>query len=200
MRTKPTIYTLLPAAFYTSTFTATIPANQNSANVVFNITTINFDFSKSYILPLVISDGGGQKLSNYKSIFYNVQGKNKYDGIYTIKGNVVRVADPDNPALRGAIKSGVTRALATLSANSLSFVQPWADGSTAGGIAGTTLTVDPSTNKVTVASSTNPALVNLPGYDNRYDPATKTFYISFYWGTGPTNRAATDTLVYSGVR
>ncbi len=43
-------------------------------------------------------------------------------------------------------------------------------------------------------------LVNEPTYNNHYDPATKTFYISFLWGTFPNNRAATDTLTFNRPR
>jgi hypothetical protein len=49
-------------------------------------------------------------------------------------------------------------------------------------------------------STGRPDLANTPGYDNRYDPATKTFYISFKWNASPTGRSTTDTLTYSKVR
>jgi hypothetical protein len=195
----PTLYTLLPANFYTlDNLKVTVPANQNLGYMTVTLpNTTLLNPATAYVLPITIADASGQKISNYKTVFYNVQAKNKYDGIYTIKGTVLRAGDD---VLSGHIKAGVTRGLATVSGTAVSFSQVWADGSGVAGINGTTITVNSANNKVTMASSTNAALVNLPSYDNRYDPATKTFYISFYWGTGPTNRAATDTLVYKGVR
>lgn len=84
-----TNYSLLPAADYTSTLSTTIPANQNSANVVINLNTSLIDPSQSYVLPLTITDGGGQQISNYKTLLYNIQVKNKYDGVYTVTGTMV---------------------------------------------------------------------------------------------------------------
>ena len=195
----PALYQLLPSSYYTlDNLKVTVPANQHLGYLTVTLPNTGLlDPSAAYVLPITIADASGQKISQYKTVFYNVQAKNKYDGIYTIKGTVLRAGDD---VLSGHIKAGVTRELATISGNAVSFSQVWADGSGVGGINGTSITVNPATNKVTMASSTNPALVNLPSYDNRYDPATKTFYISFYWGNGPTHRAATDTLVYKGVR
>ncbi|RYE26827.1 MAG: hypothetical protein EOP45_03125 [Sphingobacteriaceae bacterium] len=60
------------------------------------------------------------------------------------------------------------------------------------------LAVDPATNKVTVSATGNSVLKNTAGYDNHYDPATRTFYLAFNWGTAPSTRIAVDTLVYTG--
>jgi len=84
----PTIYTLLPTADYSTTLAVTIPANQNSANLVININTSLIDPTQAYALPLTISDGGGQQISNYKTVIYNVQVKNAYDGEYTVTGSL----------------------------------------------------------------------------------------------------------------
>lgn len=91
-----TNYILLPAADYSSSLSVTIPANQNSANVVVNINTSLIDPSQSYVLPLTITDGGGQQISNYKTLLYNIQVKNKYDGVYVVTGTMV---DATNAAL-----------------------------------------------------------------------------------------------------
>ncbi|NVM64309.1 hypothetical protein FHW88_002598 [Mucilaginibacter sp. SG538B] len=196
----PALYTLLPSNYYTlDNLKVTVPANQHLGYMTVTLpNTTLLNPSTAYALPISIADASGQKISQYKTVFYNVQAKNQYDGVYTVKGFVTR--EGDDGTLAGIIKSGVTRPLATVSASAVSFQIPWRDGSSAGGLAGTTITVNSATNKITVASSSNPALKNLPGYDNRYDPATKTFYISVYWGTGPSNRATTDTLVYKGPR
>ncbi|GAA4324301.1 hypothetical protein GCM10023149_25800 [Mucilaginibacter gynuensis] len=156
----------------------------------------NFDLSQGYAIPLAIkSTTLGNISANYGTIIFGVNAKNEYDGIYLAKGYILRAGDN---VLSGNFKD-IRRSLSTTGVNSVTFPQNWADGSNVGGIDGLTITVNKATNKVTM-SSVNPALTNLPSYDNRYDPATKTFYLSFYWGTGPGNRAATDTLVYSGPR
>ncbi|WP_413670319.1 DUF1735 domain-containing protein [Mucilaginibacter sp. Mucisp86] len=94
-----TSYELLPAEDYTSTLSVVIPANQNSANLVINFKTNLIDPSKDYALPITITDGGGQQISNYKTVIFNVQVKNKYDGIYTVTGTL---SDNTSPAFSGA--------------------------------------------------------------------------------------------------
>lgn len=194
----PTIYTLMPTQFYTiPTLVTTVPANQRTANISINVVTQNFDLEKAYVLPITIADASGQQISNYKTLFLNIQAKNKYDGIYTVKGYVHRDADL---SLGGPIKAGITTSLATTGANTLSYTPVWANGGGIGGIDGLGLVVNPTTNKVTFTDS-NPTLVGTPGYDNRYDPATKTFYLSFLWnGTDINHRGMTDTLTYSKPR
>jgi hypothetical protein len=96
--------------------------------------------------------------------------------------------------------TGLENTLITLDANSVTFKQVWANNTGVGGIDGLKLSVDPATNNVTCSSTANATLVNEPTYNNHYDPATKTFYISFLWGTFPNNRAATDTLTFNRPR
>lgn len=93
-----TNYELLPAADYSSTLTATIAKGTNSSNVVINLNTTLIDPSKNYALPLTITDGGGQQISNYKTVIFNVGVKNKYDGVYTVTGTMNDIV---NPALTG---------------------------------------------------------------------------------------------------
>ncbi len=123
---------------------------------------------------------------------------NQYDGIYSLKGTALRAGDA---ALSGTIPT-YEMPLVTVTATAVEFddLQHWADGSNVG-IGYPKLDVNPSTNAVTVsADPITPPLAtplgNAPGYNNRYDPATKTFYISFTWNAGPTQRLATDTLKY----
>lgn len=207
--TATTGYTQLPANLYTMASSVVIPAGQRTVTIPVVLNLAQFDFSKAYALPVTItSTTAGQISANYGTVFYLVGAKNKYDGIYKAKGIAVRAGDS---ALSGFF-SGLNYTLTTTGANSVGFSQTWSTGGGIAGIDGTTITVDPVTNLVTMSATTNPALVNNPvgikdavgtpgtGYVNRYDPATKTFYLSFYWGTGPTNRAAQDTLVYSGPR
>ncbi|MBB6498539.1 BT_3987 domain-containing protein [Pedobacter cryoconitis] len=195
--TNSTTLPILPSNGYVVPTTVTIPAGQRKVQVPIKINTSVLDPTLAYALPITITDASGVIISkNFASLILNIVLKNKYDGKYNLKGSILRAGDN---VLSGNFK-GYSKSLTTFGVNSVQFGQIWADGSNTGGIDGLTLTVDPATNKVKVTSTTNAAVVNLPTYDNRYDPATKTFFVSFYWGTGPTNRAATDTLTYTGPR
>jgi hypothetical protein len=81
-----TTYTLLPAADYSSTLSATIPAGQNLAEMVVNINTSLVDPAASYVLPLTITDGGGQQISNYNTVLLEITVKNAFDDNYTETG------------------------------------------------------------------------------------------------------------------
>lgn len=159
----------------------------------------DFDFSQSYALPLSItaSTFGGIS-TNYGTAIYSFGGRNQYDGSYAMTGYVLRATDN---VLSGNFS--MTMALETVGANSVQFLssvtgnlQPWANLSGVG--VGTPMITINSDNTLTLSSSGG--IYDAPGYPNRYDPATKTFYVSFTWGAGPTARLATDTLVYQGVR
>jgi len=87
--TAPGVYELPPANAYSiSSLTATIPAGQRTATINISVTTSNFDVSKYYLIPLTISNGGGVQISNYRTVVFNVQAKNKYDGEYTVTGTM----------------------------------------------------------------------------------------------------------------
>lgn len=189
--------TVLPAGAFTMPLTVTIPAGQRKVQIPMKITTKVLDATTAYGLPITVTDASGVVISkNFASLVVKIALKNKYDGVYDFKGFVLREGDP---VLSGNF-TGKTTELVTDGVNSNTFAQVWSTGGGVGGIDGLTLTVDEATNKVTMRSKANGALKNAAGYDNHYDPATRTFYLSFYWGTGPTNRAATDTLTYKGVR
>jgi hypothetical protein len=189
-----TAFTLPPAGSYTiPNLKVTIPANQRTATVNVNVITSLLDPTGKYVIPVSITDAGGQKVSNYKTVLLNVQAKNKYDAVYDYKGYALRLTDP---VLTGNF-TGLTTTASTLGATTVGFNQVWATGAAAGGLNPVKLTVNEATNKVTISSDVNPTVTNEPSYDSRYDPATKTFYISFVWST-PGTRAATDTLTYKG--
>src|SRR6202000_439821 len=115
--------------------------------------------------------------------------KNPYDGLYTGKGFVFRNdgTGANDPGLGGFFSGIDNLPLATVTATSVSWAPIWTTGVGAAGVAGTTLTVDPATNKVTIASSTNATLINTPAYNSHYDPAAKVFYIAYQWGVAANN-------------
>lgn len=133
---------------------------------------------------------------NFSNAVVIVGIRNIYDGIYDYKGFSLRAGDP---ALTGYF-NGAEMGLETTGPNSVIFtgLAVWGDGTSGIGIGNPELQVNTTTNKVTISSSGGAG--NAPGYDSRYDPATKTFYISFTWGAGPAARLSTDTLTYTGPR
>ncbi|QJD97261.1 DUF1735 domain-containing protein [Mucilaginibacter robiniae] len=199
-RTNGTTYPLLPANDYSLANTIVIPAGQRKVEYHIKFTTTLIDPSATYALPLKITDASGVTVSgNFGTLVLLIGVKNIYDGTYSLKGKITRnsASGPDL-TLGGTFKSGLSTSLKTLTANSNSFSQYWRDGSGVAGIDGLYLTVDPATNNVTVKATGNATLKNTTGYNNHYDPATKTFYLGFDWGTAPSTRIAVDTLVYTG--
>jgi len=189
-----------PAEMIENSFplTITIPKGQLFGQAVIHVTLPStFDFNATYALPLKIaSTSVGDVSGNFGTAMYSLNVRNIYDGIYDLSGTILREGDL---VLSGSTTGEIS--MTTTGPYSIQYdYHPWHGGSTVGGIDGLTLTIDPATYKVKVSSTGNPALTNLTTYDNRYDPNTKTFYVSYYWGAGPTNRAATDTLVYNRVR
>lgn len=202
----PTPLVILPIDQYTFPQGLDVTIPKGGKDAILKITfphSEQLDVSTLYAIAIEITtvDKEGYTISgNFKHELITVAVKNQYDGIYNFKGYILRnsVNGPD-PALSGNFKDEEA-VLKTLNATAVQFAQIWKNGGGVAGIGGLTLTVDPITNKVTCSSVQNASLINEPGYDNRYDPATKTFYVSFQWGVFPNNRAATDTLIYDKPR
>jgi hypothetical protein len=90
-----TPYVIPPSnAFSIANFKVTIPAGQRTANLNITINTSNLDPNGLFVIPISITDGGGQKISNYKTVLLNVQAKNKYDGAYTANGTFTDTSAP----------------------------------------------------------------------------------------------------------
>ena len=192
---------VMPTSLYTVPSTVTIPAGKNMVVLPFVFPTANtIDFTKNYVIAVKLASPNGAKLtSNLNSAVLRVILKSPYEGTYNINGFVYRsttgVAGGPNDTGSGGLGgnfSGFSQSLTTITANQVSFAPLWSSGAEAGGVAGTSITVDPATYKVTMSSTGNTTLQNAAGYNNHYDPATKTFYISFQWNAG--GRAQTDTL------
>jgi hypothetical protein len=159
------------------------------------------NLNNKYLVPLTITQvtGGVVIAENKKTALYKTPVANKWEGTYKMKGFILREGDP---VLTGRRKN-ISVKLATSGANSVSWTSThvWGDGASGvGGIGNWEITINESTtpNTITLVDPSNPAVKLLSTYPNRYVPSEKTFYISAYWGSGPTNRAETDTLVYYG--
>jgi hypothetical protein len=151
-----------------------------------------------FVYVSVLSDGRRVTNSNETTI----AAANRWAGPYLLSSFALREGDP---VLTGNFQD-LPWVLLTNGSTSVMYgqIHPWGDGvSTIGGIGQWILTIDDSGGPdspmpVIVTDPANSAVVNNPEYNSRYEPSTKTFYLSVYWGSGPTNRAATDTLVYNG--
>jgi hypothetical protein len=195
-------YELYPA-FTIVDQTVTIKAGTRNAYIhviVSRADTIRL--TAKYMVPITITaaTGGVIIAGNMNTVLWSLPIANKWEGTYKMKGTILRAGDN---VLSGYYK-GRTYKLGTNGPNSVKLNKgmAWADSEIdyCGGISLWVITISEATvpNPITVSDATNAAVTANPAYPNRYDPATKTFYMSVYWGTGPTNRATTDTLVYSG--
>ena len=77
-------YVAMPANAFSFTGTkVTVPAGQQYANTSVTFYKALLDPSKSYVLPIVIKDGGGKKISaNLNTLFYHFIG-NDFAGVYS---------------------------------------------------------------------------------------------------------------------
>jgi hypothetical protein len=177
-----TNYQLLPANFYSSTLSTVIKAGTNLANVVINVNSNLIDpANANYVLPLTITDGGGQKISNYKTVLYNVQVKNQYDGVYKTTGQRIHpILGPQAPFDYNVTMStaGATAIVGAALADLKSDLK---------------ITVNPD-NSVSLSSVSQPSVALTPGGVNKYDPATKTFTLTYYYNTAAP-RTITQVLV-----
>jgi hypothetical protein len=159
-------------------------------------TSPDYDYNVNYALPLkIVSASKGTVSSNFGKAVYSFGVRNIYDGHYSLKGYTLRAGDA---ARTGNFVRPSGMNLVTVGGNIVQFeeLQVWADLSGVG-IGNPQFTVN-TDNSVTITSPGG--AYNAPGYNSRYDPATKTFYVSFAWGAGPASRLATDTLTYLGPR
>ncbi|HEV3224412.1 MAG TPA: DUF1735 domain-containing protein [Puia sp.] len=190
-----TNYLPLPDSVFTiSSMTVTIPAGKRlDTTITATINLAALDLSNAYVLPITIASAS-LPIEQWNHLFYYIAVKNQWDGKYGYSGYTLRAGDP----VRTGNFTGQSMTLLTSGSNSVTFatLAIWADLSGIG-IGNPTLTIDGS-NNVTITSPGG--ATNQSGYSSRYDPSSKTFYISFYWGAGPTSRLSTDTLSYTGPR
>ena len=167
------------------------------------------DLTKQYALGFSITDAGSNAVAipDLKDGLYNIGVKNKYDGKYSIlSGIVTRYTSPGvpaNDALSGSIAGNPDLTLSTVGSNTVEITGlQWAYGNNSGvaGIDNLRLTVDPTTNQVTMFSLGNATLANWAGKPNYYDPATKTFYLNFRWNPTANVREYSMVIKYKGPR
>jgi hypothetical protein len=194
-----TNYEFMPdSAYQLVNNSATIDPATHLAAFQLKVFTTKIDLAHSFAVAYnIASTSNGSVIAGNKNTTMIIIGaKNQWDGEYNVRGYALRAGDA---TLTGHF-TGVPFALVTFGANAVDFdhLQVWGDGASGVAIGIPRLTINPATNAVTVSSPGG--ATNMPGYNNRYDPATKTFYIGFTWGGGPGVREAYDTMVYVGPR
>jgi hypothetical protein len=198
------------AALTIASYQAIVPAGSTEVEWAFTIDALKLpnQVNNFYVVPLKIvsAENGIIPGSNFGSMLVRIKIRNELDGIYLMKGFIMRPGDKSG--LEGYFK-GFEYKLITDRSNSVKMdhAQSWANGVSVGDIdPGWTITVNKSTPgssyPVTLADATQGSdFIMVEGYPARYDVASKTFYLSVMWGTAtPKNRGCTDTLVYVGPR
>ncbi|RZK25062.1 MAG: DUF1735 domain-containing protein [Flavobacterium sp.] len=199
----------MPASWYTLSATSVvIPKGKKTATFNVAVKTDMIDLTKSYVVPLKLTSPNALVSSNFGTALFQVGAKNKYDGIYSsVAGNIQRYSSPGNPttgdALNGSLAANPDLTLVTIDANTVSILNyKWGNNQGGiGGIDGLYAKVDPVTNQVTMSSVLRPDLVNMPGKENKYDPATKTYTLNFWWNQAGATREITNwQFKYKGPR
>ena len=216
-----TSYTAPPASIYSfDNLTVTIPAGSREGYL--KITTNPADVAQgAYAFGFTVAsvDKPGYVISeNYKNQVVLLGVKNQYDGVYILKGTGFHAtnANPAQPFPPFDVElhtSGVSSVILFDPVYFHDYVHPWITNT--GGVTGfgsqwVQYTINPTTNKVTVTNAYPGAVTHYtmaPGYDSRYDPATKTIYAKYGYNylPGPvfnpaSQREWVDTLIYQGPR
>ncbi len=202
-----TNYTPLPSNLYeleNSQFTLTRTERSKWVRLKVDPSTLLAD---DYAIGLSISESNGAEISPVsQNIFIALSVKNKYDGVYKLKGYATI---PNTPYI-GNFKTECADDiwLVTSGANSVYIdAQVFNDG--AGGITAFSnilpnFVFDLATDKVTNVTARTGSLAMVfpqnPAYDSRFDPATRTLYIRYGISSLASGRYVIDTLEYCGPR
>jgi hypothetical protein len=174
----------------------TIQPGQQVVKLKVSIKGNLLSFAHTPVFGLKITGASGAIVAtNLNVAICSITLQSVYEGDYTDNGFDLRLVGGVQDPVNGGNFKGYDSPLPTVSQYAVGFTVLWANDTDAAGVGGTYITVNPTTNAVTMAATGNATLTNAPGYNNHYDPATKTFYISFVWNT-PGTRASTDTLIY----
>ncbi|WP_035333024.1 DUF1735 domain-containing protein [Dyadobacter crusticola] len=204
---QETEYDLIDSDLYSFPTSVVIPKGQRTATVALKVKSQQFDFAKSYVLPIQIqSVSSGTVSGNFGTILLSLNAKNKWDGVYKVTSKMVDVTNPAFISLSAAGKR-LEYTLETISATECvvvddivwhaPFIAFWTGTGNSGyGSFSPVIKFDPATNKIVSvtnyygqpATNTRSAVLN-PAGKNAYDPATKSMEISF-WMTQPSAVAA----------
>lgn len=194
--TDGTNYTVPPTTVYKFPSSVIINKGTRLTQVEITITIgSDFDFNESYAVPLKISSASSGTVSNnFGSAIYSFGGRNKYDGIYKIKGYV----NHPTAAYTGPFVADEVSFTTTGAASIEMEAQPFSNNGALSFFGVYPVFTVNADNSVTVTSLPDGGMapsISDPNYKNRYDPATKTFYISYSYNTAAP-RIVYDTCIY----
>lgn len=207
-----TSYTAIPSSIFTvDSYEVTIPQSTGVAYLKVKLNPAGIaagDYAAGFSIAEV-SNGEISKIK--KNLLIAVAVKNKYDGVYAVKGYAFLGTNTSAPYFFDADCSYEVWAVTT-GPNSVSLdAQPiYRNGATTYGFGNVIpeFVFDLSTDKVTAVRPSpfitgSPAALffpyGSPAYDSRYDPATKSIYVRYGVTTNP-GWFVTDTLTYCGPR
>ncbi|RYU89412.1 DUF1735 domain-containing protein [Mucilaginibacter terrigena] len=177
------LLTNAPTASYQIPANVVIKKGTRRAVVSITVNPSLFDFDHNYVIPLTITSASmGTVSGNFGTVIYGVKYKNQYDGVYHSSGQFVHPT-------AGPRDLNADKSLLTTGPNS--------NLSSIGDVGGSLIiTVNPTTNLVTFdgALSASQPIVPVPGQDNYYDPATKTYHLNYQYTGGGGFRVIHETL------
>ncbi len=176
---------LLPDSTYSlANATVTVPAGQRLATVTLNFNTTKIDATKRYALPVSIKSAtnGVAVSSNYGTKLIIIAIRNAFDGAYHSVGTF-------NHPTAGIRKIDRDKKLTTINANTSS--TEYAD---LGGSGWTmNLVVNPDNTVTIVPTGASNAGTMQTGV-NKYDPATKSFTLSYQYAGSGGNRIVNEVI------
>jgi hypothetical protein len=215
-----TAFEAIPAGLYTidasnprvgNTYTVTLQPGEFAKWLKFTLpSALALDLNKQYAFGFTITsvDAGAKLSTTDKTIVVEVGAKNQWDGVYYQKSKFFLHPTyggfPGFESDKFELHTAGAFSLNKYSTEFAEYCQPFVVDATGGinrfGALAPQFVINPTTNAVTLSDNgpgnTTP-FVPAPGYSNRYDPATKTFYIGFgYLNAAGALRYWGDTLTY----
>lgn len=207
-----TNYAVVPATVFGLNETEfTLTATERSKPVTIRLRPSDIADGQNAIGISIAEVEGGEVSRIAGGLVISIAVKNKYDGVYHIKGHFTRT---DVPAYTGPFETEIE--MITTGPNSVAMYWPLAGGYfqpfTNNGNLTAFTNVAPevffnssdeveSINNYTGDPAVGPFMTPYPGADSRYengDPAV--IYLKYYYNNDPTNRIFADTLTYIGPR
>ena len=209
-------FEILPSNLYTGgELNVVIKKGEKRAKTTFVLKTSEFDFNKSYALPVKISQVSKGIISgNNGATVFSIVPKNKYDGVYTLRSRLVPAADRATQASGQGFTISNAIYMVTVDVNSVvlfdnntfkDYIHPFKTptGMSGYGSFSPVFTFDAAGNMTNVRnwytspSNGRTATFNTDVTDNRYDEANRTIYAAFImnqpgWAPLPIY----DTLVF----
>ncbi|MBO0932131.1 BT_3044 domain-containing protein [Fibrella aquatilis] len=175
---------LLPADTYTIPSTqVVIKAGQRDVPFVVNFSSSKINLAKSYALPLTITAASGAVVaSNLKSVVYAIKVNNIYAGKYQATGTFTHPVNGPRPINQEKVLSTIDGTTSETN---------FADLGGSGWTMQLKINADNTVTLIpTGAANTSTKQTGV----NKYDPATKTFTLNYFYPGAGGNREITETI------